>query len=217
MLARFWLCHPPWSTGRSVETEGAPHALLVEPPISFQLRCMREPGIPFPQRGKVSCDPKCYVRVVAGYLDGTGAVESVAFGGMAQIGTSGADNLTAVAGVTALFGLGCSDTQTGTAASQTLAGGAGDGFFTGAGVLVIKLAGGGADTITTSVSMTMPDQVEMLEIASGISGIAITGGAGNDMLIGNGLANDFNGGAVDDVILAGSVTLADIYALFAIG
>jgi hypothetical protein len=35
------------------------------------------------------------------------------------------------------------------------------------------------------------------------------------MLIGNGFANTFNGGAGDDVILAGNVTLADIYALFA--
>jgi Ca2+-binding RTX toxin-like protein len=56
----------------------------------------------------------------------------------------------------------------------------------------------------------------VLQIASGISGITITGGAGNDMLIGNGLANTFNGGAGDDVILAGNVTLADIYALFAL-
>ena len=63
--------------------------------------------------------------------------------------------------------------------------------------------------------MTMPVQVEVLQIASGISGITITGGAGNDMLVGNGLANTFNGGAGDDVILVGNVTLADIYALFA--
>ena len=63
--------------------------------------------------------------------------------------------------------------------------------------------------------MTMPDQVEALQIAAGISGISITGGAGNDMLIGNGLSNGFNGGAGNDVILMGNVTLADIHALFA--
>jgi Ca2+-binding RTX toxin-like protein len=68
----------------------------------------------------------------------------------------------------------------------------------------------------TSVSMTMPDQVEALQIAASISGITLTGGTGNDMLIGNGLANTFVGGAGDDVILAGNVTLADIYALFTI-
>jgi Ca2+-binding RTX toxin-like protein len=57
--------------------------------------------------------------------------------------------------------------------------------------------------------------MEALQITAGISGITIMGGAGNDILIGNGLANNFNGGAGDDVILAGNVTLADIYALFA--
>ena len=62
---------------------------------------------------------------------------------------------------------------------------------------MIELAGGGTDTISTSVSMTMPDQVKVLEIASGISGIAITGGAGNDILVGEGLAIDFNGGECD--------------------
>jgi Ca2+-binding RTX toxin-like protein len=64
--------------------------------------------------------------------------------------------------------------------------------------------------------MTTPDHVEALQIEFGISGITITGGSGNDMLIGNGLANTFVGGAGDDVILAGNVTLADINALFAI-
>jgi Ca2+-binding RTX toxin-like protein len=63
--------------------------------------------------------------------------------------------------------------------------------------------------------LNLPDHVEALRIAEGVSGIIISGGAGNDMLIGNGLANNFNGGAGDDVILAGNVTLADIYALFA--
>ena len=64
--------------------------------------------------------------------------------------------------------------------------------------------------------MAMPDHVEVLQIAAGISGITITGGAGNDMLIGNGLANTFVGVGGDDVILVANVTLTDIYALFAI-
>jgi Ca2+-binding RTX toxin-like protein len=98
-----------------------------------------------------------------------------------------------------------------------MAGGAGNDIFfvLDAADVVIESAGGGADTIITSVSMTAPDHVEALQIAAGISGITLTGGAGNDMLIGNGLANTFMGGAGDDVILVGTVTLADIYALFA--
>jgi serralysin len=157
------------------------------------------------------------VRVVASYLDGSGAAESVASGSMARIGTSGADELTADAGVTALFGLGGSDTLTGMAASQTLDGGAGDDLYLLQDALdfVLEGPGGGADTIMTSMDMALPDHVEMAIVAPSVSGITITGGSGNDMLVGNGLANTFNGGAGDDVILAGNVTLADIYALFA--
>jgi hypothetical protein len=157
------------------------------------------------------------VRVVASYLDGSGAAESIASGSMARIGTSGADDLTAGAGVTALFGLGGSDTLTGMAASQTLDGGAGDDLYLLQDALdfVLEGPGGGTDTIMTSMDMALPDHVEMAIVAPSVSGITITGGSGNDMLVGNGLANTFNGGAGDDVILAGNVTLADIYALFA--
>jgi Ca2+-binding RTX toxin-like protein len=80
--------------------------------------------------------------------------------------------------------------------------------------LVIETGGGGADTVMTSFSMSMLDHIEALQIISGVSGITITGGTGNDMLVGNGLANTFVGGAGDDVILAGNVTVTDIFALF---
>lgn len=109
------------------------------------------------------------------------------------------------------------DTLDGADGADTLAGGSGNDLFIISDTYdrIIETAGGGADTIITSISMTMPDQVEAMRIASDVSGITITGGAGNDMLVGNGLTNTFNGGAGDDVILAGNVTLADIYALFA--
>ena len=158
------------------------------------------------------------VRVVASYVDGSGTTESVASGSVARIGTSGADDLTAGAGVTALFGLGGSDTLISTAGSQTLYGGSGDDlyFLHDAVDFVLEDLGGGTDTIMTWMDMALPDHVEMAIVASGVSGITITGGAGNDMLVGNGLANTFVGGAGDDVILAGNVTLSDIYSLFVI-
>jgi Ca2+-binding RTX toxin-like protein len=133
-------------------------------------------------------------------------------------GTGGNDSIDGLAGNDSILGAAGNDTLAGGAGTDTLAGGAGNDLFfvTDAGDLVIELAGGGADTIIASVSMTMPDQVEVLQFASCMSGITNTGGAGNDMLIGNGLANNFNGGAGDDVILMGNVTLADIHALFAI-
>jgi subtilisin family serine protease len=109
------------------------------------------------------------------------------------------------------------DTLDGLDGADTLSGGAGNDFFIISDTLdlIIETAGNGDDTIITSVSMTLPDNVEALSIAADATGLILTGGAGNDMLIGNGLANTVNGGAGDDVILAGNVTLADIYALFA--
>ncbi|MFM7419231.1 MAG: FG-GAP-like repeat-containing protein, partial [Alphaproteobacteria bacterium] len=109
------------------------------------------------------------------------------------------------------------DTLDGADGADTLAGGSGNDLFIISDTLdlVIETANGGADTIITSVSMTMPDQIEALRIAANVIGVTLTVGAGNDMLIGNGLANNFIGGAGDDVILAGTTTLADIYALFA--
>ena len=109
------------------------------------------------------------------------------------------------------------DTLDGGTGADTMDGGTGDDVFfvMDTGDVVLELAHGGADTIITAINLNLPDHVEALRIAEGVSGIIITGGAGNDVLIGNGLANNFNGGAGDDVILAGNVTLADIYALFA--
>jgi VCBS repeat-containing protein len=137
--------------------------------------------------------------------------------GPAQTGIAGPDTLTVEAENGRLSGLGGNDTLTGGVGRDTLDGGDGNDVFVISDTLdlIIETAGGGADTIITSVSMTMPDHVETLQIAAGISGITITGGAGNDILIGNGLPNNLNGGAGDDVILVGNVTLADIYALFA--
>jgi Ca2+-binding RTX toxin-like protein len=78
-----------------------------------------------------------------------------------------------------------------------------------------RFAGGGADTIITSLAMTSREDVEALRIADGVSGITLTGSAGNDILVGNGLANRLSASAGDDVILVGNVSIADIHALFA--
>jgi len=132
-------------------------------------------------------------------------------------GLAGDDRIDGLAGNDSLLGMSGSDTLTGGAGSDTLMGGTGNDLFIISDTLdvIIETAGGGTDTIITSVSMTMPDHIEALRIATDVSGLTITGGAGNDMLVGNGLSNTFNGGAGDDVILAGNVTLADIDALFA--
>ena len=109
------------------------------------------------------------------------------------------------------------DTIEGGGGADTVAGGSGDDLFITSDTLdiIIENLAEGTDKIITSVSISLPQNIEVLQIAAGVSSITVAGGAGNDRLIGNGLANNFNGGAGDDVILAGSATLADIYALFA--
>jgi 2',3'-cyclic-nucleotide 2'-phosphodiesterase (5'-nucleotidase family) len=133
-------------------------------------------------------------------------------------GGEGADRLDGGDGADRLDGGDGNDSLSGGIGADTLIGGAGDDrfLFNELQDLIIETSGGGADTVVASFSFSIIDHVEALQIASGISGITITGGAGNDMLVGNGLANTFVGGDGDDVILAGNVTLADIYALFAV-
>jgi Ca2+-binding RTX toxin-like protein len=132
-------------------------------------------------------------------------------------GLAGDDRIDGLAGNDSLLGMSGNDTLTGDAGADTLMGGAGNDLYVISDTLdvIIETANGGADTIITSVSMSIPNDIETLRIATDVSGVTLTGGAGNDMLVGNGLTNTFNGGAGDDVILAGNVTLADIYALFA--
>jgi Ca2+-binding RTX toxin-like protein len=133
-------------------------------------------------------------------------------------GDADADTLNGGDGADRLDGGIGNDSLSGGIGADTLIGGAGDDryLFSDLQDLIVENSGGGADTVVTSFSMSMMDHMEAMQIASGITGITLTGGAGNDMLIGNGLANTFVGGAGDDVILAGNVSLADIYALFAV-
>jgi hypothetical protein len=127
------------------------------------------------------------------------------------------NKLSGGAGDDIVYGGAGNDSLSGDEGNDSLFGGDGnDSFFINeASDFVIEHLAEGADTIITSLSMAIPDHIEALRIATDVSGVTLTGGAGNDMLIGNGFANTFNGGAGDDVILAGNVTLADIYALFA--
>lgn len=123
------------------------------------------------------------------------------------IGGAGRDSLSGDAG---------SDTLFGGEGADTMAGGAGNDlyYFIEAQDQIIEFAGGGQDTIITSADITMGANVEVLVIADGLSGLSLVAGANGSMMIGNGLAHRFQGGAGDDVILAGGGSLPDIMALF---
>lgn len=139
--------------------------------------------------------------------------------GQSLTGGGANDVLIGNANVNNLWGGAGNDTLDGGGGVDTLSGGQGaDRFLIDtASDQVIETSGGGADTIISSVSYTVPEHVEALMLAAGVSGLSLTGSSGSDILIGNGLANNFFGGAGDDVIMGQDMSMATILALFSTG
>jgi Ca2+-binding RTX toxin-like protein len=129
---------------------------------------------------------------------------------------SGQDVLRGEAGADSLIGGEGDDTLYGGEGADSMAGGSGNDlyFYIDSQDQVIEVSGGGQDTIITSANVTMAADVEVLVIADGVSSLTVIAGPTGGMLVGNGLSQTFQGGAGDDVILAGGGTLADILALF---
>jgi Ca2+-binding RTX toxin-like protein len=80
--------------------------------------------------------------------------------------------------------------------------------------LVIEELDGGQDTIITMSDLVMPTHVEVLVVGESASNLYLVGRTLDDIMIGNGLGHRFEGGAGNDVILAGGQSPTDILALF---
>ena len=157
-----------------------------------------------------------------------GVTVSLAIAGAQVTGGAGTDTLTSIEG---LIGSAYADTLTGDGNTNTLDGGGGADTLTGgggndtyvvgnAGVTVVESAGGGYDTVRTTVSnYVLPANVERLvytgSVAQTFVGTAgaddITGGSGNDFFDLSGGADDIaNGGLGNDGFLFGAAfTAAD--------
>ncbi|MBJ7250037.1 MAG: M10 family metallopeptidase C-terminal domain-containing protein [Acetobacteraceae bacterium] len=185
--------------------------------------------------------------IIGGFTIANGVLIENATGGNANdtlIGNTANNLLTGNAGVDSLSGGAGNDTLDGGAGADMMIGGDGNDRFLidSASDQVIEIAGGGADTIVSLVSMTIPTNIEALILGDGASALDLIGGSSNDVLVGNGLSNSLSGGAGNDtldggagddtllggagtdylsggegndVILAGTTSLADVYALFA--
>jgi VCBS repeat-containing protein len=143
-------------------------------------------------------------------------VENLTLTGFGSInGTgNGLDNvITGNAGSNALFGMDGNDTLIGNAGNDTLdggtgadnlQGGAGDDTYVvdNAGDIVTEAANAGTDTVSSSISYTLTDNVENLTLA-GSANLAGSGNALNNILIGNSGNNQLFGDAGNDTLNGG--------------
>ena len=117
-------------------------------------------------------------------------------------GGGGDDILYGLAGNDTLNGGDGNDLLDGGTGTDTLAGGMGDDRYVidNVGDQVIEFAGGGYDTVSSSVSYTLSANVEAL-LLTGTASIDATGNDENNYILGNAGNNALLGGAGDDTIV----------------
>ncbi|MFT3736412.1 MAG: calcium-binding protein [Rhodocyclaceae bacterium] len=103
-----------------------------------------------------------------------------------------------------LTGNAAGNTLDGGSEVDTMSGGAGDDtYFVDSGDVVIELAGEGLDTVVSSVSHTLSENVENLTL-SGSSAINATGNILSNYIVGNTAANLLDGGLGNDTMSGGA-------------
>ncbi|CAA2101636.1 Bifunctional hemolysin/adenylate cyclase [Methylobacterium bullatum] len=135
------------------------------------------------------------VSLVGLNLDATpDLIDIVIDAGGTQTGGEGDDTLRGGSG---------GDTLDGGAGNDTMIGGAGDDTYIvdSAGDTVVEDAGEGDDTVRSSVTYTLPDNVENL-VLTGTGDIDGTGNALDNSIVGNGGDNRLDGGAGNDRLTA---------------
>ncbi|NHZ81452.1 hypothetical protein F2P44_19540 [Massilia sp. CCM 8695] len=117
-------------------------------------------------------------------------------------GSAAADILTGKSNNDTLYGLGGDDKLDGGLGADTLVGGAGNDSYVvdQVGDVVTESAAAGTDTVHSSVSYSLPLNVEHLTLSGGAA-LNATGNTLNNTLTGNAGANVLNGGAGGDVMI----------------
>jgi Ca2+-binding RTX toxin-like protein len=102
-----------------------------------------------------------------------------------------------------LLGNDLANSLDGSTGNDSLAGGLGDDTYVidSVGDVVIENSGEGTDTVQSSVSYTLDNEVENLTLIG--AAISATGNAQDNILLGNDLANSLDGGAGNDTLWGG--------------
>ena len=110
-------------------------------------------------------------------------------------GTAGPETLTGTSGNDLLIGAGGAD---------TLKGGAGDDTYTvsDSRTTIVETYGGGVDTVLSSLSHTLADNVENLTL-TGTAAVNATGNQQANIITGNAAANVITGGLGSDILTGG--------------
>ncbi len=134
-------------------------------------------------------------------------LENLTLTGTALIGSGNDDDntITGNASANTLYGFMGNDTLNGMAGADTLIGGLGDDYYIvdNIGDVVIEYAGEGIDTVQSSISYTLGDDVENLTL-TGSSTLSGSGNGLDNTIIGNTGVNILNGGAGNDYIDGGA-------------
>ncbi|HEX8643293.1 MAG TPA: pre-peptidase C-terminal domain-containing protein [Allosphingosinicella sp.] len=138
-------------------------------------------------------------------LNLTGSAVSGTGNGLANVitGNALANSLSGGAGNDTLIGGEGNDTLDGGTGDDAMAGGLGDDFYfvDTAGDSVVELGGEGSDTVSSSISYTLGDNVEHLILTG--SAATVTGNGLANTLSGNALSNRLDGGAGNDRLVGG--------------
>jgi Ca2+-binding RTX toxin-like protein len=135
-------------------------------------------------------------------------VENLLLAGSDPISGTGnqLDNMvTGNSGANILYGMGGNDMLNGGAGADTLVGGTGNDLYTvdDAGDVVVENANEGTDIVRTSVTYTLPENVEYMLLA-GSDPIGGTGNQLDNMVTGNSGANVLNGMGGNDMLSGGA-------------
>ncbi len=140
------------------------------------------------------------VEVVATDLAGAAGSDSFTL----TVNSAPGQTLTGTAGADVLVGGFGNDLIDGLAGADRMTGGDGDDTYTvdHAADMIVELPGEGRDSVRSSVTYTLPDEVEDLALA-GTANRNATGNALSNVITGNAGANRLDGGAGADVLVGG--------------